>query len=485
MANSGREPEYYADDEISLTELASSVWRIRGIIAGAALVACALASAFLAYSQLTEIRRDAVTGFIELTAITNSQYPSGAAFSPTDLTSPEVLESVRETLKLEDTIELGDALTVAYGHPKSGALRAERDAAIKNATANEIGVAEIQELQTTYDTRIRSLNQNGLKLSVNIDQLSISPATGITIIETLPKTWQTVYADRYRILVSDEIARLSRIDLSESISTGDAPLATDQYLRQARATLAAINNDPRLSMLTSPNGATASEFIYQLDQFRQLYFDPYLASKIQNGNTLGQLFIQDLLANRTELKAKLAETSQTIDTIASMRNQMRALNQDAQQARNPNDQAMLNLNGDGLNSIINLAQQSGMQDYLTQLFERRFGLIEQIAEINTRIEKFTNNSIEGFDSDTYAEAVNAQFNQFEAAVAALVDLAHSRARQTTSNLYEFIATPALPSELPEPSRASMILILSALLGSAVGLVGGLLMRVIRGANASG
>ena len=470
----------YADDEINLADLAASIWRIRGVIVGAALAAIALAVVYLSLQYFGNLRQESMTGYIELTAISNDAYPSGAAFSPSDLTSGEVIADLRSRLDLPESLDINSALSVEYGHPAAGALRHERDIALARANDSDRAAADVADLRATYQDQIDALNRSGLRIRLNFTAVDLSEQTAQMIIEALPASWQQVYGDRYRILMPTEITRLGLLSVTGDFRGEDAPLAAEQYLRQAHQTLNSINEDARFSMITSPSGATASELTYQIDQFRQLFFDPFLASQISNeNNVLGQLFVRQLSAQRRELELLLQETTRTIETVANMRGRNAALpDADAQETLGNNP--VLSLSDNGLDSIVDLAQQSGMQDYLTRLFERRYELTEQVAAIETQIEKFTSEeSLKVLDRSDMDEIIAERFRNLEAQISALVDTAYARARERSGKLYEFLAGPSVPKALPEPSRTGIILALAGILGAMVGLFGGLLLNVVR------
>ncbi len=483
MAISDRELPPYPDDEISLSELAASIWRIRGIIVATTLAAIAIAITYIAIQHLGDLRQDNMSGHIELTAINSGAYPSGAAFSPSDLTSGEVISELRNRLNLPAELPLASALSVEYGHPAVNALRRERDIAVARAADNDMAAADVADLRASYQDRIDAMSRSALRIRLNLPELNISNATASMIIEALPAAWQQVYGDRYRILLPTAITRLGLLSVTDDFNGNDAPLAAEQYLRQARSTLVAINEDPRFSMITAPNGATASELLYQLDQFRQLFFDPFLATQISDeNNALGQLFVRDLSAQQRELELLLAETSRTIETVATMRGRSGSLT-DSATAESLGNNPVLSLSDNGLDSIIDLAQQSGMQDYLTRLFERRYELTEQIAAIETQIEKFTNDeNLRALERGGVDDVIATRFQNFETQVSALVDAAQARAQERSGKLYQVLAEPRLPSPLPEPSRSGMIIALAAILGGMAGVFGGLLMNAVRQRN---
>ncbi len=467
--------------EYTLTQLIEKLWQVRvAIIAGAA-AAMTLAAMFVALTHFDKLRRDTLVGHIELTAITNGSYPSGASFSPSDLISGEVLTHLRERLDLPPELPLAETLTVEYGHPALSTLRQERNAALARAQDSEMPIEDMQSLRGSYQERINSLSRGGLQIRLNLDQLNISEETGRLMIEALPDSWQRIYGQRYRILLPPAVTRLSRISVSDDFNSADAPLAADRYLRQARQTLNAIGNDSRISSVTAPNGASASELIYQLDQFRQIFFDPCLASQVADEtNALGQLFIRDLRAERRQLGALLDETTRTIETVSRMRGNGTVAPENATGSGRVEGQPVLSLSDDGIRSIIDLAEQSSMQDYLTRLFDRRYNLTQQIAAIETRIEKFTDSeSLSDLAQAGMADAIGVRFQAFETEVSALVDAAHQRVTRSTASLYEFIGEPSAPSLLPEPRRAGMIIGLSAALGGLFGLLAGLIRRAIK------
>ena len=476
----GETPDY----EYSLANLISSIWQTRMLIGIGALIAAAIACIVMAWNYLDQTKKQSLVAHIELTAISDGAYPSGARFSPSDLVSEEVLSTAKQSLELPDETPLNEAVTVEYGHPALANLRHARDRAQQQAESNNIPIEDMQAVRQSYQERINALSRGGLRIRLDLELLGVSPETGAIIAKTIPETWQQIYRERYRILLPPAISDLSRVAVSNDFDNADAPLAADRYLRQARQTLNAISNDARISSVTAPNGASASELIYELDQFRQIFFDPFLASRVvDESNSLGQLFIRDLRAERRQLNTLLDETTRTIETVARMRSNAGLAADNSANGRRAEGQPVLSLNDEGVRSIIDLAEQSSMQDYLTQLFDRRYQLTEQIAAIETRINKFTDaESLKSLAQTGMADVIAARFRNFEEEVSALVSAANQLASQSTDSLYELLAEPDLPTDIPTPQEAGIIFGISSVMGGLLGLLLGVSFRGLKNAQ---
>lgn len=481
MAQQDQMPMTYADDEISITELLRGMWKTRAAVISAALIAVGIATTYLAIQHLNDLRQDSMVSAIELTGIIDGSYPGGTAFSPSDLTSSEVLADLKQRVDLDSDLPLNEALTVEYGHPALRALRVERDTALQQLSESDAPAEEVVAARDAYQEQIDGLKRSALKLRLNFDSIDVSPETAKLILETLPQSWQAIYADRFQIYLPSDISRLGKLGVPGDFGTQEALLAADQYLRRALSTLQTIEDDRRVSMVTSPNGSTASELVSQLGGFRQLFFDPFLASRVSDvDSNLGRLFLRDLLAEKKELELMLEETSRTIQTVTTMRSNGTALPRDTTATQSSDGQTTLSLGDSGLDSVINLAQQSSMQDYLKELFEQRFSVTNQIASLNTRIEKFTDGaSLEMSSAAGAIELIERRFDVFRSEASALTDAAFSRIRTQSGRLYASLSEPSVPSHLPKPSRAGMIIALSAVLGGLVGLFGGLLRNTLR------
>lgn len=471
-----------AGEDISLGDLASRIWQAKGYAVAIALLAVILAALVLAAQSAGGVSRDSAVGYIELTAISNNAYPNGARFSPVDLTDPRTLAHLRNTLSLPSELRLAEALSVEYGHPATATIRRQRDRAFAKAQDGAMPIADLRSLRTRYQERIDAMSRSALKIRLNLANLDIDAATARAIVDQLPASWPAVYNTHYQILLPPAITRLDRITVSQDFDQGSAPLAADRYLRQARRTLQAINNDTRLSSVTAQNGATSTELIDELDRFRQLFFDPFLAAQVSDeANTLGQIFLTDLVAERRRLQTLLDETTRAIDTVAGMRGEANELPANRPTTNRSEGQPTLSLSDEGLDSVIDLAQQSSMQDYLIRLFDRRLALTEEISSIQTRIEKLTDEqSIDRLTQSGMAEVIGERFAAYEQQVTSLATAAEAQAQRQTARLYETLRpADTVKNLLPAPRRAGMTLGLSAVLGALLGLLGGILMPMIR------
>jgi len=473
------------DDEIDLKELVGGVWRIRSWIVGGSLLAVAVAVSVLAFQHLTQIHRGDAVAYVELTGISNGTYPSGAAFSPSHLTGSEVLSDIRQRLDLDLDLPLSTALTAEFGHPDLPSLRRERDAAIQTARAEEASASDIGTIRADYNERIESLRKNTLRLGLNLSALDISDSTAQILLETVPVSWQHVFGERFRIFLPDTVTAFGQVDIDD-LGTFRGGIAADRYLQEARQTLNALMNDSRAQMLTSPDGSTPRELISRIDQFRQLFFDPFFASQIMAvEDPLNRGFIQDLESERREISELIAEINQTVDSVSNLRSRREPAISASERLSNNMDQPSLTLGDSGLESIIELAQTSGMQDYLTELFERRYALVRELAELDTRISRFSDaerlRPAEGSAEDL-SSAVEARLLGLQPQVSGLLETAQRQLRGQTGRLYEFMEPASVRVQAPETSRAGLVVALSAILGAMLGLFVGLLRTVLRRAD---
>lgn len=55
--------------------------------------------------------------YVDITGITDAQYPNGMSFSPTDLTSSDIVSRLLETYPALDLETMSESIRAEYGHP--------------------------------------------------------------------------------------------------------------------------------------------------------------------------------------------------------------------------------------------------------------------------------------------------------------------------------------------------------------------------------
>ena len=183
------------EDEISITDLMLKLWRRRGLIVFLPLVLAGLTIAGLLTSKVSS--GDTLSYYVELTGIKNNSYPNGAAFTPQDLLSPSVINQLSTTITFEDVGKIGEAIIIEYGTANSlGVLQEYQAALAANSKASPQDIALINE---RYESRLQDAARRGLKISVDYVALGLSKSQGTDLAYAIPRIWNQVFAEKFRI----------------------------------------------------------------------------------------------------------------------------------------------------------------------------------------------------------------------------------------------------------------------------------------------
>lgn len=182
-----------ASDEIDLTELFSILWNAKWLIFLVTAGAVFATAVLLSVSALQKNDTKYLQSYVDITGITDAQYPNGMSFSPTDLTSSDIVSRLLEAYPALDLETMSESIRAEYGHPGSRALRSEWNAALKQAQDNDASIEQIQELNQTYQNELTRLNSGSISISITHRALGVNEATAISIAQDLPRMWQTVF----------------------------------------------------------------------------------------------------------------------------------------------------------------------------------------------------------------------------------------------------------------------------------------------------
>ena len=467
----------YADDEIDLGHLVRSLWRGRGLIIATILVSVMLVAAYLVIDLLRKTSIRYVESFVALNGIVDQSYPNGASFSPNDLLSEEVLAELIRQFDIRDRSpeQMRRGLSVQYGHPDTAQIRLEWDRVIQDAIKQNASPSEISALNDRYSDRIKRLNESSLSIQVFPSKLGLDEGNSLAIAQAIPRAWQTVFVDVYRFTTPPEIIPISGLSPPRELSTTRNLLQAQQFLFAIRRIAATVSENPRLSTLRAGAGPNAAEIQFQIDRFNNFYLNPMLSGSIESGDNFVGSRLQQLIRERSRLLALQRATTANIDQMANLRGRASPA---AAPSSGVGDRSgtVLSLDESGLSSVIDLAQQAQLNQYVILLFEREWGITEQLAEINFQIDQLTSEYTGSVDVGGEAEEAFALLSQqVEALFARLME----EETRLAGQLYVTQVAPQVYSASEGFSqRAGLLLALAMLLGTLAGIAATLVRKSI-------
>lgn len=467
------------DDEIDLSHLARTIWRGRGVIIATVLASVLLVSAYAIFDQYIQSSVKFVQSFVSLSGIVDQQYPNGSSFSPSDLVSEEVLSEVITSLDLQGVSAdaLRRAVSVQFGHPDTNQIRMEWEATIQAAVDQNASAAELPEINTRYSDRLARLNTTSVSIQVNFALLNLDSGAAIIIAEAIPAAWQKVFVEVYGFTAPPELIPVSGLSPPNDLSTTRSLLEAQQFLFAVRQIASVVSIDPRLSSLRAASGFNAAELQFQIERFNSFYLNPMLSGSVESNDDFLAARLQQLRRDRARVSALQEATNTSIDQMASLRGRG-ASDSGFMPNGGERNSTMLSLDNSGLASVIDLAQQAQLNQYVILLFERTWELTEQLAEVDFQIAQLTSESYSGLDVTDEAEVAFANLSQqIEALFSRLMD----EEIQGTGVLYATQVPPQVYSNWEQTSQRfsllfALAIVLGVMLGSATVLIRGSIAR---------
>jgi hypothetical protein len=252
-------------------------------------------------------------------------------------------------------------------------------------------------------------------------------------------------------------------------------LQAQQFLFAVRKIAAKVSENPRLSTLRAGAGPNAAEIQFQIDRFNNFYLNPMLSGSIEAGDNFVGSRLQQLTRERSRLLALQRATTANIDQMANLRGRASSAGAPSSSAGDRSG-TVLSLDESGLSSVIDLAQQAQLNQYVILLFEREWGITEQLAEINFQIDQLTSEYTGSVDVGSDAEEAFVLLSeQVEALFARLMD----EEIRSSGQLYATQVAPQVYAASEGLSqRAGLLLVLAMLLGTLAGMAAVLVRKSI-------
>ena len=463
------------DDEIDLSHLVRTIWRGRGVIVAAVLASVLLVSVYAIFDQYQKSSVRFVQSFASLSGIVDQQYPNGSSFSPSDLVSEEVLSEVITSLDLQGVSAdaLRHAVTVQFGHPDTNQIRMEWQATIQAAVDQNASAAELTEINTRYSDRLARLNTTSVSIQVNFALINLDSGAAIIIAEAIPAAWQKVFVEVYSFTAPPELIPVSGLSPPSDLSTIRSLLEAQQFLFAVRQIASVVSDNPRFSSLRTASGFNAAELQFQIERFNSFYLNPMLSGSVESNDNFVAATLQQLRRERSRLLSLQEATYVSIEQMAGLRGRGSS---DGTLISNGGDRnsAMLSLDNSGLASVIDLAQQAQLNQYVIQLFERAWELTEQLADIDFQISQLTSETYSGLDVTREAEVAFANLSQ---QIESLFSRLMEEETRGAGVLYSTQVPPQVYSNWEYTSqRLSLLFALAIVLGLILGSITVLMRR---------
>ena len=513
-------PAPYYTDEISISEVLLKLWAKRGLIVMLPLVFAGLTMVALLYGK-TELQSE-VSFYIELNGIvladtasdsddgsgsdarpgrssdsassgsnssnSNSssissssaissrkiatRYPNGTIFSPQDLTNPTVFALLAEDTGLNPQNLLG-AIDVQFGTPVSNGVLVEYKAAL--SASNKATTADLIALNERYQSKLDAAAKRGLKITVDYVALGVSLEEGGRIAELLPKLWNTVYTEQFATKISPEIATLrwtsDNFDVTSAIGLQEA----DIQLTNLKKGVELLAADDRLRGVKSASGTTAADLSGYVDEFRSIFFDPLFLYAFGRDDTLTRIYIQDLRFEIQEIDREVTELNSRLTEIKSFHSGSTTA------TSNSASSDTLQMDGGGLASLVNLAEQAALSGYLRDSLNARFELIQRRGVLSTRLDRISSDTLTGQISKSFIETALIRYEAITSSYGDILGRAQSVLQANTPSFYSVMTQPNTVGSLFD-KRDHLYIALAIALGGMLAIIAALVWPKPAGAS---
>jgi len=457
------------EDEISIGDVLSKLWRRRGVILAITLLSIGIALTYILIAATA--KRTPVTLFVELTSIKEGKYPNGADFSPTDLKSPDIINALYEKYQFDDKKNpndkniFSDAITIVYG--SSSILGTHQEFQRKLGTKG-LTAADLEKINTDYKSAVNQISRRGLEIIFDYQSMGLQKDIAKNLVSEIPQLWNEIYLNKYRTLVDTNISDLVTDVNKISLSKTQGLLEALRNMTAMRGGLETLRKDNRFNAIVNDKGKGITDISKDLENFRNVYFTPLMAKAFHRKDPISVAYSRDIKLSINELDRNITTLNQISNEISEVRNRP-AQNEGA---KNSLDRNNLDLTDNTLSQILNIPEKASLSEYLKTILDSKRNLAFERSSLQTDLERFTLTDYMDIDEAYVSEAEEILRN-----IASNYSSLIMRIKKTAiTNIHGFYTPIGKPDvfESKWPDRSLLILALAAFMGlvlsSAVALM---------------
>ena len=477
-----------------LADIFRFLWKGWPTVLSAAALGAALAALYLVYVSVSQ---PSTTSYREAIALTSKGtkpgfYPNGVAYSPTDLRSPAVLNSVFTTLKLGDfgltQQDLASALTVAPYSP------AERQIHLKfrpQLINDQLPTEERRRIEDEYQAALNNARADGALITLTFnDSFSVPGQVSRKTLDAILSNWVRLYVDELGAANAPD-ARGSKILVDEKQAESlDYVLAyefTKSVYAELQARIAALSDLRGINdVVISDTGRTLSDVAREADALGILRIDGILApiadSGLSRDAALTKLTLKSAALEANQNRTGLDRRMQLIDDIVR---QSTAVSERSAEAGTASATTLSQLSDSTVAQLVDLALKNADRPFVQELLTEKKQLGKSRSELTGRIETIERQiaAISAFETSGAPGSaelagrfqktiaiVTADLNRLWAEISALTERVAAKQLNAEKSIY--VKIPILDSEFSEGGlwnrgawvRALMLLVFCTLAG---------------------
>ena len=443
----------FVEDEISISDILSKLWRRRGLILAVTLLSFGIGSSFILASATT--KNTPITLFVELTSIKGGKYPNGSEFSPTDLKSPDVIEALSARFKIQDQTLLNKALTVTYG---TRSVLGVHEKFKQSIAQKGISSADIQKITADYQQATNEASLRGLEITFNYQEVGISKDEGEKITSAVPLFWNEIYTKNHRTIIDTSIAdTITSVDHIK-LSTTPGLLEAERVISEMRSGLLRLITDNRFNTATSDSGKGPTDILTDLSNFRNVYFTPMMAKAFHRNDPISLSYARDL-------KLKISELDRNLNTLDELSKEI--VNFRKSNISNVGDQKKqqsdsIDFSDNALSEKFKISAQASLSEYLKVILDSKRDVAFKRASLQTDLDRFTTTDYLSID-DEYINSSEEILRKSTSDYSSLINKVKSRSNNRIQSFYIPVGSPESMSS-KWPDKSLLILALTTIMG---------------------
>ncbi len=417
-----------SENEISLSAIIKKIWRKRGLVVLIPTLTTLLGVAVMAVYLLST--SNPIIQYVSLTGVQKRAYPNGSTFSPQDMINPEVIARLGKQYSVKNLSKLRSAITVSFSSPTTKGILDNYNAKLERRNLTTV---EIDQINSRLSEELRHSSESTIKISVNYWEVGLNSTQAKELVWLLPKHWAEVYTTRFRILESAEIARQPVSEIQEII-TPEGVIKADKNINQVKVSLNHLIKDKRYRAVQSKSGLAPTDLLQRLGVLSDVYLSAIINKNLATEDPLIHHYVNGIKLKIESVDDELEGLRVIISDIKTL---LKGQGQVPRSQSGNNPQVGLDLSGDALQSIVELANRASLSNYLTELFDTFRAQTREKSELTKRLKQI--NQTQNF-SKTFVKRAETQMNELVKDYNEILTQVRIVNRNDVGNLYRLLGS---------------------------------------------
>ncbi len=206
--------------EVTIADLARSLWRARAWALGGVVIAVGVAGALLIVQHVFRVESTTYSQEIafKIGGQSEAKYPNGTDFSPNDLRAPVVLNRVYDDMNIADfNLSYREFVTAVSITPASAIYEVVVGRYRARLTDTSLTFEERRQIEAEFSSALASTLSSGATVNFNVAGSDIPSSVGLAVVAAIPNVWADVYINQLGVL-------------NLPIDQSSTPLVTPEFL---------------------------------------------------------------------------------------------------------------------------------------------------------------------------------------------------------------------------------------------------------------